>query len=303
MNLPRRFSRLASVLAIVSATAIAQRGDASIILSGDIATTGGTLTLTEDISFNIEAGNAVRGLAFENWVTTYDGTRNTEPLTPSSFRYTIDFGSEQTAMVNSLRDNYPTGEISNTDGYILLTNSFPVSAGQTLTIVAQSWTMGASTTFNPQAIGTFTGDVFLFNNDAERFATTTAVPEPSTWAAFSGLGALGFVMLRRRRRRIGRNDRSTFPEGGAPEQPGAPLPCTGAGQTGARHAATASMADDKHTPADPPRPTKAQVDSTRTSDKPRPSAKVVQGQNAEEEPKPGNPDPGEDSATPSSDKE
>lgn len=59
---------------------------------------------------------------------------------------------------------------------------------------------------------------------------------------------------------------------------------------------TARMANDKHTPGQPPRNNREQTDSTRTSDKREPRAKVVKGDNGEDEPVPGRASPGSGSA-------
>ena len=61
---------------------------------------------------------------------------------------------------------------------------------------------GAASGLNPNTEGTFNGGTFFAETGAYSIAITSAVPEPSTWAALAmGSIAAGFTFLRRRTNR------------------------------------------------------------------------------------------------------
>jgi autotransporter-associated beta strand protein len=74
------------------------------------------------------------------------------------------------------------------------------TAGNTYTLAtfgSSTFSSGADFTFANLASGV-TGTFNLGTNDLT-FTTTAAIPEPSTYAAILGIGALGFVIYRRRK--------------------------------------------------------------------------------------------------------
>jgi autotransporter-associated beta strand protein len=81
--------------------------------------------------------------------------------------------------------------------------SSAAGVGQTYTVAsAGSWIgWGAPNTDFSFTSSTITGGSFAFNGNNLEFAVTSAIPEPSTYAALAGLGALGLAMYRRRQTR------------------------------------------------------------------------------------------------------
>jgi autotransporter-associated beta strand protein len=81
--------------------------------------------------------------------------------------------------------------------------SSAAGVGQTYTVAsAGSWIgWGAPNTDFSFNSSTITGGSFAFNGNNLEFAVTSAIPEPSTYAALAGLGALGLAMYRRRQAR------------------------------------------------------------------------------------------------------
>ena len=99
------------------------------------------------------------------------------------------------ALCDNLNDN--EGDVTTNDGCILLENYYSVSAGDTLTIKAATYTFDGLENFNKDTIGTFNGNVFLADPNAIRLSSIETVPEPATLGM---VGAVAGAMLFIRRR-------------------------------------------------------------------------------------------------------
>lgn len=181
-------------------SAIILRGDfqhGSTVING---TSTPTLEITEDITFTVTVGGQLRTLIFRQW-TTSDGSANATGLDPLSqnLSYKINGGSTMTIPLNQLVDNAASiaaNDQSADDGYLVFQN-ITVNQGDTVTILADTYTFSPNSGFNPALNGTtFEDQVFLATVNGGRLSSNTAVPEPSA-AALCLLGLAGF--LRRKR--------------------------------------------------------------------------------------------------------
>ncbi|MDA0768528.1 MAG: PEP-CTERM sorting domain-containing protein [Verrucomicrobia bacterium] len=181
--------------------AAAPQSRAAIVLSGDFVngTTTPTLTITEDIVFNITSTSSVESVIFDEW-TTSDGGQDVAYRDPlgQSLAYLIN-NSPAMVLIGNLYDNLAAnyGDFTPNDGYLAL-NGLSVTAGDTLVIKAGSFVFSSSLGFNSLLDGTtFTGVVFLADGNGDRISGNgVAVPEPSS-VLLCGLGTL--ALLRRRR--------------------------------------------------------------------------------------------------------
>lgn len=177
---------------------------AQIIVGGSINQGGGpgTINIGRPITFDVTSTGNLYGIVFDNWVTT-DGSTTSVALN-SGLSYRINGGSLQTLSgANTFYDNgNSNGDLTVDDGLIVFA-TIPVTAGDTFSLVAGSYTTSGNGSFNSQAIQTFTGDLFLLSsNNTAMSGLVSAVPEPSTYAALAGFAALGLTMVVRRRRKI-----------------------------------------------------------------------------------------------------
>ncbi len=191
-----------SLLATAVLLTAAPLGSAAIVLSGDFinGTTTPTLTITEDIIFTIASDGNAFILVFDEW-TVSDSTPNDPSDDPAQNLTYNRNGSGLSTPIGNLVDNLASTveDITPNDGYLTFTpNGIPVTAGDSLTISARSYTFESDPGFNPLLTGTtFTGDVFLTDGGANRISDIVAVPEPSA-ALLCCL--LGMAPLLRRRR-------------------------------------------------------------------------------------------------------
>lgn len=189
----------AAALALICAV----RAPGQITIAGDVTGTGGTITFQHDITLTITTTvtPSTPLLVFSNWVTP-DSTETGPSVIPSAFNYQINGGSVQSDDFSNLYDNLIVtfGDISASDGAMNF-GGFPLTAGDTLTFKAGTWNFGGDPDFNPALVGTFTGNVYLADDNGIAISNAVAVPEPSTYAALAGLLALGLVWVRRRSRR------------------------------------------------------------------------------------------------------
>lgn len=185
---------------LVACSIAVSSANALIIVGGAITTTGGTVNITQDITLNITSSGFAQHLVLDNWVTN-DGNFSGIELTPNTLSYQINDGSIQTAEITSFTDNstITSGVLTPDDGYFFF-DSISVTAGDTLKILSASYTTTSSPNWNPEAIQSFAGDVFLASlGGSTRLSDNVAVPEPSTYAALAGLAMLGYVIARRRK--------------------------------------------------------------------------------------------------------
>ena len=177
----------------------------AITFGGDFSIGTGTLEITEEISFTASSTGSVGGIAFVNWVAEPDAAQDSLTLANLSYSFT-NSGSTGTSSTDfNVYDNKLTlGDVTPTDGVFHFHSTRYLNAGEVFTLHTGSWTGLTATGFNAEGIGSFTGQAFLMNGSFLRMSenvSVSAVPEPSTWAAFLGLGALGLAWVRRRQLR------------------------------------------------------------------------------------------------------
>lgn len=196
----RNLAAIAAVMSVISVTS-----SASIVLSGSPNVDGGAANLqfTSDLTFTITRTGFVRALVFDNWVPTSDGTP-TRIDSSSTIAYQINGGAVENRGVVGLYDNINVTyfSVTPTDGYLHLDLGIEVYAGQTFAINAGTLNFLGNVGFNTQAIGTFTGDVWLTDSNGDRLSDiVTAVPEPAEEAACAALGLIAFGAWRWKARR------------------------------------------------------------------------------------------------------
>lgn len=185
---------LVAALGIFSASA-------SIIVSGDITDNFSTFTLqiSEDITFDVVNSGDVYILAFDEWVASDGGPQVNPYDNPDAYlMMQVNDGSVNPYSIESLSDNFDSdfGDMTANDGYIYLDDSLSVLMGNTVTIKAATYTFKGLEGFNEDAIGTFSGNVFLANATGNRLSTSEAVPEPAT-AGLLGISVGALWLIRR----------------------------------------------------------------------------------------------------------
>lgn len=174
-----------------------------IIFSGPLQSSGGSIEITSDVTFNITSTGTVFGLILDSWVTS-DGDPSALSLS-GPFSYSINAGPVQNGSVSFAYDNEPPygsfGDVESNDGAIQL-SAISVNAGDTLTVFAQTFNVVfGDSGWNPQAIQSFAGDVFLADFIGDSISDVVAVPEPSTSAILLSLCVLLATITRLRRLR------------------------------------------------------------------------------------------------------
>lgn len=195
-ELPRALLLLTLITAFAGGLARGQ-----IVVVAPTASAAGSLQIVSDITFEVTTSGLLYGIYLENWVT-HDGT-NTNSLL-GSLNYAIN-GVEGVKDNVNLYDNVGSSTFTGTPYhgmlYVGAGGGITLSAGDTFTLLAGAYTLGAMGDFNPEATQTFIGAMSLTSNlGGVMSATTYAIPEPSTTVALAGAVALGGVLLWRRRR-------------------------------------------------------------------------------------------------------
>ena len=184
-------------LVLAAAMLVCSQARGAIVVSGDVAAGTGQFEITENITFNVLSTGILYGIVFDEWVSATDGHNTTPPVTPSSFSYTLNGGPVLTSTFYNVSDNYNTtlGGMTPNDGYTNF-DGLAVNAGDVLVIQAGVWSLAANPQFNPDAVGTFTGDVFGFTGGIAVITDVVTVPEPSS--ALLAFMAAGLFLRRRR---------------------------------------------------------------------------------------------------------
>lgn len=164
-----------------------------------VGSQGSSLTFTQDIDFEITAFGGISFVVFDDWVDNTD-PHSTALSTPDNLVYSIDGGTDQTTGIAELLDNFrnTSGDLSPNDGWLSLTTQINPFIGQTVTIKAGTYSFSGSTAFNSEAVGTFTGDIYLVGLGANRLsAPGVPIPEPQAYPLLLALIGLGWVAFRR----------------------------------------------------------------------------------------------------------
>jgi hypothetical protein len=161
----------------------APQARAALIVVAPTSSTNGSITITNDITFTISTAGNAQVFALDEWVTS-DGAQNGSAVSPD-LSVSVNGGAPG-GHPNTFFDNLAmtVGAITPNDGYFYLSNAFAVSAGNTVTLKAATYTLAATPGFNPQANQTFTGNMFITDdvgNQLSNVVAAGAVPEPSTW--------------------------------------------------------------------------------------------------------------------------
>lgn len=185
------------ILTTVTALAFTSfSGGAAIILTGNPGQAGGTLQSDAELTFTLTSSGDIYAIIFDNWVSADDGRLN-ERFGTGSITYRIDGGSPATVSGTvGLIDNVvrAIGSVSPRSGALAFDGgSIPASAGQTITFSPFTLSLTSDSNFNPLALGSFTGNVFLIDTGNDRITPSiAAVPEPEEEAACAALGLMGF---------------------------------------------------------------------------------------------------------------
>jgi hypothetical protein len=198
----RSFHTIILTLAAFSLLALAaSQAQAALVVVAPTSSTNGSLTITNDITFTIStAGNAAL-FALDEWVTS-DGTQNGSPFAALAISLN---GAAPFTRDGELFDNLNStaGAVTPNDGYLFFGPTFGVAIGDTVTLKAGTYTLGATPGFNPQANQTFTGNMFIADNSGTQLSNivaASAVPEPTTIGLLAVGGITGLAVARRRAR-------------------------------------------------------------------------------------------------------
>lgn len=192
---------LLSAVAFLSAGFLAPCCYGGVIISGDVTTGTGVLTISQDITFDITADGSVEILVFDEWGAPNDGTADD---LNASFPGTISFvlnGNDSDQPLDFILDNLTatSNQVTPNDAAIGW-SPFSVMSGDVLTIKSGSWAIPTFLNWNPATTGAFEGDLFLTDNTGVQISSlvsVAAVPEPSSLCIF-GLLAIGIASTRKR---------------------------------------------------------------------------------------------------------
>ena len=183
---------------------------AAIVVVAPTASAAGSFTITSDITFTITTRGNARAFVLNEWVVS-DGHPDFSSF-PASGQHgltlSIDGRTPQDFGTGSFVDNRAStvGQITANDGDFEVA-PFLVFAGDTVTLKAASYTLSATSDFNPQANQMFTGGMFITDSDTfsriSDIVSVGTVPEPATWLGGALLTCLVLGSVMRRHRRIG----------------------------------------------------------------------------------------------------
>jgi len=201
-------NKYSKYLALAAFGLQAWSSNAAITLSGDPGAGAQTLSITANVDFDITTSGVFTTLVFEDWADPNDGGLDGFVLTPGSFQYQIDRGAIHTQVTSAkVFDNLATtsvGSIGSNDVFIVFDTGISVTAGQTLTLLAQSWTTGTHdpilTGWNTAAVGTFEGTGFVSTSFGSMLSDPVVVPEADTYGLIFAFGGLAVMCLRSQRK-------------------------------------------------------------------------------------------------------
>lgn len=199
--------KIKALTTVIAAFTLATSSSVGSILIGSLTTDGtgaGTITLTHDIVFTAQSSFNVEDFCVIGISSDYSGLGEVGNIgqTGSS----LVFGGTATGSnayiasnlgfdFGSILDNMATLEFdSGASRSMVLNDTATVSAGAYS--VAYTDASGQNLDLELYSGAVFTN---VLGTAYDVNATYNAVPEPSTYAAFAGLAALGVVAIRRRR--------------------------------------------------------------------------------------------------------
>jgi hypothetical protein len=122
-------------------------------------------------------------------------TLNASSMNFLTFVFTINSGNVAPSLVIAFEDGGPDAAV-----FSIPTFSFTTGTQNTVQIPLTTWGNVNPAAITGWTIGGGTAGVVAFRMTFDNLSlSATAVPEPATSAALAGLGALGFVVWRRRR--------------------------------------------------------------------------------------------------------
>lgn len=184
------------VLAFAVFTAALAQSHAAVIVVAPTSSTVGSFQITSDITFTIDTAGSANSFVMDEWVVS-DGLQNQSTYSPS-LAISINGGAPVTksgGLADNLAGILLHNGVTANDGILFIDFSISVNPGNTLTLKAGVYSLGARSNFNPQATQTFTGMMFVADNQGTRLSPSMQVPEPSG-LALAGIGSV--VLLRRR---------------------------------------------------------------------------------------------------------
>ena len=179
---------------------LAPQARADIVVVAPTASTNGSFTITNPITFTITTAGNAQFFALDEWVTS-DGSLNFSSFFPDLF-ISINGGAPMQAGAGSFADNASQiiGQITADDGFFTA-DPFAVAVGVTVTLLPNAYNLGPSSGFNLQANQTFSGNMFITDSGGallSNVVSAAAVPEPATWISLlGGVAILGAVQFRR----------------------------------------------------------------------------------------------------------
>jgi len=179
-------------ISIIAALLLGATAQAEMITMGGDQTAGtGTLTINQDITFEVTAAGNARLFLFDEIVTN-DGSLDS--VTFSGLEWSVNGGPR--IDLTDWYDNRTStfGDVTENDGFIF-GDSIAVSIGSTITLHAGTGTMSSTKpNFNPWSSGDY--DIFVTDSGGNQLTTLGVVPEPAT-AGLLGISGLILFGIRR----------------------------------------------------------------------------------------------------------
>ena len=187
-----------SLLTLSFLTAASGALHAAVIVVAPTAGTPGSFQITNDVTFTITTSGTARVFLLDEWVTS-DGSRTFASYSPALL-LSINGAAPVSFGTAIFVDNFAgvIGQITANDGYFYTANDIPVAVGDTMTLKVGTFSVAATSGFNPQATRTFIGNMFVTDVNGVKLSNTVGVPEPAA-AALLLVGASAGLLRRQRR--------------------------------------------------------------------------------------------------------
>ncbi len=192
----------------VSALIIGQIANAAVIMVAPTSILPGSLQITQDIVFPVNAAGGLQTIVFDDWVLGFDGSYNLASST-QPILYSFNAGPTTALGTSSLvGDNYGTPgpvvpALDGRDGLLISPSaSLTVVNGDIFTLKAGLYPIAPVAGFNPATTQTFNGNAFLATLTGIALSPrvpVTTIPEPSSLLAL-GLSSILLLNLRNRKK-------------------------------------------------------------------------------------------------------